>query len=446
MNEKRYIGRCHWGINSNTPCKLLWKPKTQRSRPLVLKGQARSVVTCWVCEGCCCVCALVVFGVQRKILPSDSPAQTVRRRWNPAGGDSESLQQLVVKEGKTREKDESLTAKASSALWLSVVSSGLSTGVWRVNLLSNWLTSSSDCCSSTTQAEDEEVSVLINESPCIQTSGWSFCPSGVKNTINQQYRTALKCCFNPLGGRFNSNVNLFIIIRKRFTIMLSRWFCLEGHIPGAACRAAPPSSEAGRPSWCAWRTDVSAEDKQSTRHYAHHSDQAPERSKVRGGTWMSAQSVLLEPSRWDGFFFRSYSGETRESVAPCGDAACCSVGTFLMRSLASTVKYGGRLSLHFRILSMVFFLFSAVNGGCGGGDQRRIPGKWRAPCVLVFLLWPTWLTDPVIMSYIRAPRLHQSTALLWPNLVRISGALFTFTHQGKKKHQIQFDRQMCECL
>jgi len=34
-----------------------------------------------------------------------------------------------------------------------------------------------------------------------------------------------------------------------------------------------------------------------------------------------------------------------------------------MRSLASMVRYGGRLILHFKILSMVFFLFSAVNGG-----------------------------------------------------------------------------------
>ncbi len=33
------------------------------------------------------------------------------------------------------------------------------------------------------------------------------------------------------------------------------------------------------------------------------------------------------------------------------------------------------------------------------------------------------LTAPVIMSYIRAPRLHQSTARLWPLLMRISGAL-----------------------
>lgn len=33
------------------------------------------------------------------------------------------------------------------------------------------------------------------------------------------------------------------------------------------------------------------------------------------------------------------------------------------------------------------------------------------------------LTAPVSMSYIRAPRLHQSTALLWPLLIKISGAL-----------------------
>lgn len=33
------------------------------------------------------------------------------------------------------------------------------------------------------------------------------------------------------------------------------------------------------------------------------------------------------------------------------------------------------------------------------------------------------LTAPVSMSYMRAPRLHQSTARLWPLLIRISGAL-----------------------
>lgn len=33
------------------------------------------------------------------------------------------------------------------------------------------------------------------------------------------------------------------------------------------------------------------------------------------------------------------------------------------------------------------------------------------------------LTAPVSMSYIRAPRLHQSTARLCPLLIRISGAL-----------------------
>lgn len=47
------------------------------------------------------------------------------------------------------------------------------------------------------------------------------------------------------------------------------------------------------------------------------------------------------------------------------------VNTFLMRSLASMVRYGGRLSLHFRILSMVFFLFSAVNGGWGESHQGQ---------------------------------------------------------------------------
>lgn len=40
------------------------------------------------------------------------------------------------------------------------------------------------------------------------------------------------------------------------------------------------------------------------------------------------------------------------------------------------------------------------------------------------------LTAPVSMSYMRAPKLHQSTALLWPLRIRISGAL---TWGGGKK-------------
>lgn len=82
-------------------------------------------------------------------------------------------------------------------------------------------------------------------------------------------------------------------------------------------------------------------------------------------TWMSAQSALLEPSLWDGFFFNNYSAGTQESDTN-SPRRCTYTGfhaTFLMRSRASTVKYGGKLSLHFKILSMVFFLFSAVNGG-----------------------------------------------------------------------------------
>lgn len=40
--------------------------------------------------------------------------------------------------------------------------------------------------------------------------------------------------------------------------------------------------------------------------------------------------------------------------------------TFLRRSRASGVRYGGSTSFPLRILSMVFLRFSAVNGGCGG--------------------------------------------------------------------------------
>lgn len=65
-----------------------------------------------------------------------------------------------------------------------------------------------------------------------------------------------------------------------------------------------------------------------------------------------------------------------------------------IRSRASGVKYAGRFSLPLRIVSIVFFLFSALNGGF-----------------------------PVNISYINAPKLHQSTALPWPLRVRISGAL-----------------------
>lgn len=41
------------------------------------------------------------------------------------------------------------------------------------------------------------------------------------------------------------------------------------------------------------------------------------------------------------------------------------------------------------------------------------------------------LTEPVSISYIKVPRLHQSTALPCPLLVRISGALLL-------KHKYQY--------
>lgn len=178
-----------------------------------------------------------------------------------------------------------------------------------------------------------------------------------------------------------------------------------------------------------------------------------------------------------------------------------------MRSRALMVRYGGRFSFHFRILSMVFFLFSAVNGGwwrirkesvftqgqsrglgwssansrsqlafttsltqgfIGHFSNHRKPAwtcellefKIESPycethfqlllllllsqvkCIVGYRAFPSpnlelgfssyefffsffqiislkhrhcshfTLTDPVIISYMRAPRLHQSTALL----------------------------------
>lgn len=102
--------------------------------------------------------------------------------------------------------------------------------------------------------------------------------------------------------------------------------------------------------------------------------------------------------------------------------------TFFRRSLASWVRYGGRLSLHFRILSMVFLRFSPVNGGYNQAVRRRQMSpvnrdgsKPDLECRK--LVEEQALTAPVSMSYMSAPKLHQSTALLWPLRIRISGAL-----------------------
>lgn len=85
---------------------------------------------------------------------------------------------------------------------------------------------------------------------------------------------------------------------------------------------------------------------------------------------------------------------------------------------------------------MVFFRFSAVKGGWRrqrvrlgglppGPGLAPAPGWGPSPTPLLTPLPPkeAGLADPVSMSYIRAPRLHQSTARLWPLRTRISGAL-----------------------
>lgn len=45
--------------------------------------------------------------------------------------------------------------------------------------------------------------------------------------------------------------------------------------------------------------------------------------------------------------------------------------TFLTRSRASGVRYGGSTSFPLMILSMVFFRFSAVKGGWRGVEGKR---------------------------------------------------------------------------
>lgn len=67
---------------------------------------------------------------------------------------------------------------------------------------------------------------------------------------------------------------------------------------------------------------------------------------------------------------------------------------------------------------MVFLRFSPVKGGC---REESVHTKLGFAGGKRF--WKALLTAPVSMSYIRAPKLHQSTALLCPLLIKISGAL-----------------------
>ena len=64
---------------------------------------------------------------------------------------------------------------------------------------------------------------------------------------------------------------------------------------------------------------------------------------------------------------------------------------------------------------------------------------YTVDCNEIFIMARTYpvLTAPVSMSYMSAPRLHQSTALPWPLLVKISGALQTiiFDYQNWLNNQ-----------
>lgn len=93
--------------------------------------------------------------------------------------------------------------------------------------------------------------------------------------------------------------------------------------------------------------------------------------------------------------------------------------TFLMRSRASMVRYGGRLSLHFRILSMVFFLFSAVNGGWWRITRVRARSHWDRrdfgwkSIRCTFFLCTYWSSHHIIHEGSQTPPVH-SSVVTWP--------------------------------
>lgn len=77
------------------------------------------------------------------------------------------------------------TRKAWLALSLMEASSGLSTGVWRVKRVSNWLTSSSDCCGGGEGREEGQWQIggwpgtSTSQKPCPPLPGsppWTFVP------------------------------------------------------------------------------------------------------------------------------------------------------------------------------------------------------------------------------------------------------------------------------
>lgn len=73
--------------------------------------------------------------------------------------------------------------------------------------------------------------------------------------------------------------------------------------------------------------------------------------------------------------------------------------------------------------SIVRFLFSPTNGGCTETEQQSTQVTIPLHSVVAYTASALPLTAPISMSYMSVPRLHQSTALPWPVLWSISGAL-----------------------
>lgn len=152
-----------------------------------------------------------------------------------------------------------------------------------------------------------------------------------------------------------------------------------------------------------------------------HFHSFPTKIGLNGGSSLriKTSSQLMCLKNWCALTAAASSGAAPKRLATC------LFKSFLTKSLASAVKYGGKFNLPLRIFSIVFFRFSAVNGGLKKTKTNQLV------CLLFFFR----LTAPVNISYIKAPNDHQSTSFPWPLLVKISGALKIVCLSKQNNHQ-----------
>lgn len=161
-------------------------------------------------------------------------------------------------------------------------------------------------------------------------------------------------------------------------------FPLE-YSPEKAWREAPLSEPATPPSWCVGRRyDSMAQPRTKRNEQMEYACSASidKHWVVRAElvrlitdiqlhilTCTSAASPAPAPRRDEAFLFSNCKkgrNKNKKTITRQTNRRGKKqpLDTFFRRSRASCVRYGGRLSLHFRILSIVFFRFSPVKGGC----------------------------------------------------------------------------------